>query len=217
MFNNHTMSLVTDLRIIGPAINNPNFVTIAAITTSEYPRNGNIYNASVLVPPIEILTRWADGDQMVMQFEYPRYLLTSPDADNMIIALLAALTKRNIILYIPNDEFGIFGQLLLNHLYVIYGVTVITPTTQFNIMPEKIPLIMAKFYSIGVMDANDFLASYPANIMLPDFIINKLNNDLRPYNVPMSFEDIKAYFNKLNASKDRGPLKQMVEIIGDSK
>lgn len=214
MFNNHTMSLVTNLNIIGPEINNPEFVTVAAVTTSDYPQHPNIYNASILMPPIEILTRWADGDPLVMQYEYPRYLMQL-DPDNMISALVAALTKKNIILYIPQDEFNIFGQLLLNHIYYVYGITLTTPTTQFCVIPTKIPFIMAKFYSIDVMDANEFLAAYPANAPLPDFVIGKLANDLHPFNRPASFSELAEYFNQLNASKASGnkQTNQMIRII----
>lgn len=213
MFNNHTMSLVTNLSIIGPEINNPGFVTVAAITTSDYPQHPNIYNASILMPPIEILTRWADGDPLVMQYEYPRYLMQL-DPDNMISALVAALTRKNIIIYIPQDEFNIFGQLLLNHIYYVYGITLATPTTQFSIIPSKIPFIMAKFYSIDVMDANEFLASYPANVQLPDFVIGKLAAELNPFNRPVTFQEYAEYFNQLNNSKGLNrPTNQMVRIV----
>lgn len=213
MFNNHTMSLVTNLSIIGPEINNPEFVTVAAITTSDYPQHPNIYNASILMPPIDILTRWADGDPLVMQYEYPRYLMQL-DPDNMISALVASLTRKNIIIYIPQDEFNIFGQLLLNHIYYVYGITLTTPTTQFSIIPSKIPFIMAKFYSIDVMDANEFLASYPANVQLPDFVIGKLAAELNPFNRPVTFQEYAEYFNQLNNSKGLNrPTNQMVRIV----
>ena len=87
MFNGHTMSLITNLNMIGNEINNIDFVTVAAITTSDYPPHPNIYNAAILMPPTEVLMAWADGNRFVMQVEYPRYLMTK-DADDMIVALL---------------------------------------------------------------------------------------------------------------------------------
>ena len=217
MFNDHTMSLVTDLNIIGPEINNPEFVTIAAVTTSDYPKHPNIYNASILMPPIEILTKWADGDPLVLQYEYPRYLMQL-NPDNMIAALIAALTAKNIVLYIPQDEFNIFGQLLLNHIYYVYGITLTTPTTQFSVIPTKLPFIMAKFYLIDVMDANEFLASYPSNIPLPEFVIGKLAIELHPFNRSASFPELAEYFNRLNASKGNPKeMNQMVRIVDNKK
>lgn len=202
MFNNHTMSLVTDLSLIANDIRNIDFVTVAAITTSDYPDAPNVYYAGVLIPPTEILMQWADGNQQVLQIEYPKYLLEK-DCDDMIVALIAALTQKNIILYIPLDEYNVFGPMLLSHIYYMYGIICNTPTTQFSVNTSKIPFIMAKFYMMDVMEAQMFLDSYPGNYQLPDFVINKLAQDLHPFNYPASFEEYKNYFNALNASKQQ--------------
>ena len=114
---------------------------MAAVTDTGYVNHPNIYNASILMPSTDLLMAWADGNQFVLQNDYPRYLMTK-DPDDMIVALLAALTEKNIILYIPNDEFNIFGMYLLNHLYYYYGITVTTPTTQFYFDINKLPFII---------------------------------------------------------------------------
>lgn len=202
MFNNHTMSLVTDLSLIANDIRNIDFVTVAAITTSDYPDAPNVYYAGVLIPPTEILMQWADGNQQALQIEYPRYLLEK-DCDDMIVALIAALTQKNIILYIPVDEYNVFGPMLLSHIYYMYGIICNTPTTRFSVNTSKIPFIMAKFYMMDVMEAQMFLDSYPGNYQLPDFVINKLAHDLHPFNYPASYEEYKNYFNTLNASKQQ--------------
>lgn len=201
MFNNHDMSIVTDLRLIGNDIMNVDLLTVAAITTSEYPSYPNIYCASILVPPTELLMRWAEGDPLILQNVYPRYLAESKECDDMIVALIAALTRKNIILYIPQDEFNIFGTMLLNHIYYMYGITVNSPASNFSVNQSKIPFIMAKFYMMNIMEPDVFLDAYPANYMLPDFVINKLAMDLHPFNQPATFEQYKNYFNQLNASK----------------
>ena len=54
---------------------------------------------------------------------------------------------------------------------------------------------------MNVMDPNDYLATYPANYILPDAVINKLAEDLHPFNQPATFEQYRDYFNKINASK----------------
>ena len=200
MFNNHAMTMVTDLRVLGPEINNADFVAIAAITTNEYPKLPNIYNVSILVPPTEILMRWADGDQFIIQAQYPQYLKTQIP-DDMIVALIGLLTKKNVVLYIPKDEFDIFGNILLNHIYFNYGIVCNTPNTRFNFDQSKIPFLLSRFYMIDMMDANDYIAAYPANAMLPPFVINKLAEDLRPFNYQASFQQYADYFNRLNASK----------------
>lgn len=200
MFNNHMMSVVTDLGILGPEINNVDFIAIAAITTSDYPKLPNIYNASILIPPTEILMRWADGDMYILQSEYPRYLM-SQSPDEMIVALLALLTQRNVVLYIPADEFAVFGRMLLDHIYFVYGIICTTPSTQFSVDATKIPLLISKFYMMDIMSSNDLLATYPSNALLPDFVINKLAEELHPFNQPATFQMYADYFNQLNASK----------------
>lgn len=195
MFNNHTMTMVTDLNMVMNDIRNVDYFIVAAVTTSPLPELKNIYEASILIPPTEILMEWVDGNSMVMNVEYPKYLM-SKECDDMIVALIAALTQKNIILYIPAEEFGVFGQLLLNHIYYTYGITCNTPTTTFSIVPAKIPFIASKFFMMDVMDAKDYLNMYPGKYRLPDFVINKLAEELHPFNHPASFEEYANYFNK---------------------
>lgn len=206
MFNNHKMIIINNLNVLGNSIMDINHVAVAAIT-SEYPNYDNVYNAGILTPPVQILMRWADGDPYIMQTEYPRYLSLDTNADEFIVGLLAALTKRDIVLYIPTDEYMIFGQFLLNHLYYMYGVVVENTTipgmqpTQFYIMPEKIPFIISKLYMYDLMESNVFLELYPANYNLPDFVINKLAMELKPLDNRATFVDYANYFNNIVRSK----------------
>jgi len=195
------MSVITDLRMLGPEINNKDFLAIAAITTNDYPKLPNIYNTSILIPPTEILMRWADGDPYILQVQYPQYLRTQIP-DDMIVALIALLTRKNVVLYIPNDEFNIFGKMLLDHIYFNYGIICNTPTTQFSMDQAKIPFLLSRFYMIDAMDPDDYLAAYPANGLLPEFVINKLAEEMKPFGQqPATFQQYADYFNKLNASK----------------
>lgn len=215
MFNNHVMSVVNDLRALGPEINNSSSITIAAITNTEYPQLPNIYNASILSPPTDILMMWADGAALVMQNQYPQYLLTK-EPDDMLVALIAALTKKNIVLYIPQDEFNIFGVILLNHIYYNYGITCnYYNYSRFSIEQSKIPFILSKFYMIDVMDPKTYLSAYPARYPLPTWVISKLANEMPSFNRPATFKEYCDYFNALNASKEQPKLKQMVTHIKD--
>lgn len=210
MFNNHTMTMVHDLNMVAGAIRNIDFITVAAITTSTYPDLPNVYDASILIPETEILMEWADGNQLILQNEYPKYLM-SKDCDDMIVALIAALTQKNIILYIPKEEFDVYGMMLMNHIYYVYGITMNYMNTVFSVNPAKLPFIMAKFFIMGIMEANDFINAYPANYPLPEFVINKLAEELRPFQYPATFEQYADYFNKLNASKEQQ--RQMVNMV----
>ena len=219
MFNGNTMSVVTDLNIIGPEINNIDFISIAAITTSyNYPKLSNIYNASILVPPTEILMAWADNAPLVLQNEYPKYLL-SKEPDDMIVALIAAMTKKNIILYIPKDEFNIFGSILLNHLYYTYGITCNFNNVKFYIDSIRIPFIISKFFMMDLMEPMDYIELYPCNVPLPEWVINKLAIQLNPFNGKQaSFTEYYNYFNSLNANTGVHPkkcIKEMIKLVGE--
>ena len=200
MFNNHAMSVITDLRILGAEINNKDFIAVAAITTNDYPQLPNIYNASILMPPTEILMSWADGDPYILQTQYPNYLRTQIP-DDMIVALIALLTRKNVVLYIPTDEFNIFGKMLLEYIYFNYGIICNTPNTQFNMDQAKIPYLLSRFFMIDAMEPDDYLAAYPANALLPEFVINKLAEEMKPFPYQATFQQYAEYFNKLNASK----------------
>lgn len=203
MFNWHTMSVVPDLKMLGDNIRNVDYIVVAAITTGTYPENlPNVHYAGILIPPTEMMMEWVDGDTFVLQNEYPKYLMEQ-EPDEMIVALIAAMTRRNVVLYIPDEEFQVFGQLLLNHIYYMYGITCNTPWTTFAVDPNKIPLIMTKFYLMNVMDAKDYLDGYPGNYQIPDQAIYKLAQELHPLgpNAQATFEQYKQYFNQLNASK----------------
>ena len=213
MFKNHTMSLVTDLNILGPSLMDVNSILVAAITTNEVPKAENIYIASILMPTTDMLMRWADGQPLVLQNEYPAYL-SSIEPDSMLVVIIASLLKRNVVLYIPEEENKIFGGLLLQHLYYMYGIVCNTPYTQFAFDINKKPFILSKFYMMNLMDAELYLQEYPATYPLPDWVINKLAVDINPYPAGATFETYRTYFNELNRSKAQPQQKQqMIRFI----
>ena len=120
IFSGHKMYMITDLNVLGNNILNTDMLIVASVTDKSDPSQ-NIYCASVLIPPTELLMRWADGDPVVMQNQYPQYLMNSMDADEMITSLIAVLMRKDVYIYIPQSEFNIFGMNLLNHIYYVYG------------------------------------------------------------------------------------------------
>lgn len=211
LFKNNTMTLVTDLSLVADQIRNLDFVITAGITDQQIE---NVFSAAVLIPPTELLMAWADGVPYVIQNQYPVYLSTYKEADDMIVSLLAALTKKNVIIYIPKDEFVIFGNEFLNHMYYVYGITMNTPTTQFSFNIDKLPFILSKFYMMDLMTGKDYLNSYPANYQLPSFVINKLSIELQPFgNEIRSYDQYAYYFNNLVKQNGNGQTINPVKII----
>ena len=220
MFNNHTMTVLEDLRILGPAINNVDYLTIAAVTTDgQYPDLPNIHEASILLPPTELMMFYVDNmndprAEALFKNEYAKYL-NSKDPDDMIVSLLAALTVRNVVIFIPQDEFQLFGPVLMNHLYFTYGITCNFRNVVFNFDLTKVPFIMSKFYMIGVMEPQVFLDSYPIEAALPPFVVDPLYDEVRPNAQPMTFEQKAYYLDNLRRSRVSAPkeLKPMVELV----
>jgi hypothetical protein len=202
--------------MLGERIYDKDFIAVAAVTTSEYPKLENVYNVSILIPPTEMLMAWADGDPYILNSEYPMYLRTQTP-DDMIVALIALLTQKNVIIYIPQDEFNIFGRMLLDHIYFTYGIVCNTPTTKFSMDTTKIPFLISKFYLIDAMSAEDYIAAYPANALLPEFVINKLASDIHPFSYQATFQMYADYFNQLNASKGTTILHPSMVKVVDKK
>lgn len=201
MFSDHTMTIVTDLNIVANEIQSPDYYIVAAITTSEIPKAPNIFYAGILVPPTDMLMAWADGNMDVIHNYYPQYLQTQ-DCDDMLVAIISAMIRRNVILYIPQDEFDIFGMDFLTYLYNMYGIVCNSPTTNFWMDVNKLPLLMSKFYMMDIIDGITYMQMYPYNVMLPDFVINKLAYDFNPFNGRQAyFEEYKNYFNQLISLK----------------
>ena len=193
LFKNNTMSLVTDINLVGEQIKNVDYVIVAGITDANI---DGVFNAAILIPPTQMLMAWADGVPYVIQNNYPAYLSNCKEADDMIVSLLAALTRKNVVVYIPNDEFRIFGTEFLNHMYYTYGIIMNTPNTNFTFDITKLPLVLSKFYMMDLISPDDYLKSYPSTCALPAFVINKLNMELRPFgNAMCSFEQYANYFN----------------------
>lgn len=209
LFKNNTMTMVTDLSLVANDIRNLDFVIVAGITDQCIE---NVFSAAVLMPPTELLMAWADGAPYIIQNKYPEYLYNCKEADDMIVSLLAALTKKNVIVYIPKDEFAIFGREFLNHMYYTYGIVMNTPNTNFSFNTSKIPLLLSKFYMMDLMTGEDFLKSYPPFYQLLPFVINKLAAELKPFGNEMrTFDQYAYYFN--NLVKQNGNMIQPIKIV----
>ena len=72
-----------------------------------------------------------------------------------------------------------------------------TPTTTFSFDESKLPLLISKFYMMDLMEPMDYINSYPRALALPPFVINKLAEDLRPFDFPATFQQYADYFNNM--------------------
>jgi hypothetical protein len=219
--------VITDLNMLGNNINNSEFLVVVAVCDKgEYMPHPNIYNISSLQPSTNILMRWADcNDPMsanaIMNSEYRAYL-SMEDNDEIIVSMLAALCKKDVFIYIPQSTFEIFGPVLIDHIYQMYGVMAgFNFDGRFFVNINMQPRLLTKLYAYNFMDSITYLESYPTMINLPVEIISKLITDMRP-NIgsgrPISFDQYMAYFNDLNRKTTPTiDMPTMVNFIGDKK
>ena len=104
LFKNNIMSLVTNPSFLGPEINNSDYVSVACVSGSDsYMNHPNVHDCSILLPPTDMMMAWVDG-KIILQNEYPKYLL-SKDPDDMIIALLKGIQTLYDYIIIPDVRF----------------------------------------------------------------------------------------------------------------
>ena len=214
LFKNHQMIMVTNQQLLNRYIYDFDYNVVAGITDQQIP---GVLNASVLMPPTELLMAWADGDNNAIINGYRMYL-NSQCPDELIVSLLAALTKKNVILYMPKDDFNVYGNIFLDYLNIAYGIKVgflveENPYgTPFMFDSNAFPLIISKFYMMDVMSANDFLNSYPPNTNLYPFVVNKLAAELRPYGRNQASFQQYAEFFEYDINKRHNVNKMIVPI-----
>lgn len=209
--NGCSISLVTDANMLRGLVNNP-AVVIVALTANpnELPKpNNNIHVFSDLVPPTPLLMMWADGAQAQFLSGYNYELANNPACHNVIITLLATLVNNNVVLYIPQDEFDIFGMALLEYIRFIFGITVNSLFSVFSFDDTKIPFILSCFYMEGYMTHEDFIASYPKGLQFYDpAVLFKLGQDFGI--MTLNVADLASYFfNMCNANYQQ----QLVPLI----
>ena len=57
---------------------------------------------------------------------------------------------------------------------------------------------------MDLMEPMDYIRSYPGNLLLPQFVINKLAMDLHPFQNGATFQQYAEYFNNLVAQNMNG-------------
>jgi hypothetical protein len=206
--------------MVGYNINNIDLLSVIAIADAgDYAPHPNIYNMAILQPSTDILMRWADCPNAMqagalISAEYRQYLST-PDCDEIIVSILAALCKKDIMIYIPAESFDIFGMVFIDHIYQMYGIMCgLNFNGRFYVNPNNYPFILSKFYEYSFISAQLYIEKYPSMMRLPDWVINKLAIEMKPTHMPVDFQWYVTYFNDLN-SKTVRPLNEMVTLIPD--
>ena len=120
---------------------------------------GLVNLGTILCPNVETMAAELDGEYEVSDMMYREYL-TGLVQDQFIVLMLAAIYKgTNVLLYMPRDEYtGLtFKNVLLDHVFKMYGVVIGTPEVQFGFDPNFLPIILSKFYLYDYISLDEFV------------------------------------------------------------
>lgn len=174
MLGKFQMSVVTLESTAIDLANRPNYKIAMLSGDTNLLSHPNIYDASILVPPTELIMLWADGNIIAMTNQYPLYL-NNKDQDEMILALIAASYTKNIVLFMSDAEFDMYGSILLLHIYNKYGIQcTLNGYGKFWVDYSKLHNIINGFFMMDLINGKTYLEAYPTNIDFPQYVIPKL-------------------------------------------
>lgn len=167
--------------------------------------NCNHIGGTCLLPPIDAKIAESDGDEMKYDAIYSTHLL-QPYQRQFIGALIGYLFRGlgDIIMYLPDIEDTITCKKFVFFMYSLYGIHIglighLDPQVCSCYYDETcVPMWLNMIYEINVISPYDYLGLYPADAMIPDNIIEKINYDIRPYGIT-SFDQLKVYVRDLHA------------------
>lgn len=157
---------------------------------------GLVNLGTILCPNVETMAAELDGEYEVSDMMYREYL-TGLVQDQFIVLMLAAIYKgTNVLLYMPRDEYtGLtFKNVLLDHVFKMYGVVIGTPEVQFGFDPNFLPIILSKFYLYDYISLDEFVMKYPENMGLNKDVVYKMTNDIKPVIMSSDFNVFHDYF-----------------------
>ena len=141
---------------------------------------------SILLPPVEATIAEVDGNEAKYDCIYFNHLSSDYVREYMasIIAFLYAGGK--LLLYYPNSEYNNTLKKLVYFIMNIYGIhigIIGDPNESvcfFDENAEYIQLDLIYFYT-GIIGWKEYLYCYPIGLVIPDFIMNILLNQIKPY------------------------------------
>ena len=151
-------------------------------------KNDNILVGTCLLPPVEAKIAEADGNEMQYDTIYSSHLL-EPYQQQFIAAIISYLYKGgNILIFLPEIDTMYTREKFISHLFNRYGIhcgIIGHPDPRFNSCfydDRCIPLWLNLIYSVGVIDAYEYLIQYPIDAVINNTpVITKLIDEINPY------------------------------------
>ena len=141
---------------------------------------------TILLPPIEAKIAEVDGDEQKYDYIYSGYLL-NPEVERYISAIIAFLYKGgSLMLYINDMDYTNTKKKFVQLMYKLYGIHI-------GIIEENnpqdsncyyddacAPMWMNLIFLADVIYPEEYLYNYPINASIPNNIMNKLMDIMKP-------------------------------------
>lgn len=168
--------------------------------------NPQVILASILLPPIEALWAIADNDEDKFQFEYFKHLQSPEAVDFFFTIIAAAYFGTKIIFYYPDPDTDSI-KYLYNYFMKVYGIHISFQNEvqdPFTYDPNAVPTYLNGIYTIGAISALDYLINFPLELAIPETIILKLLNDIKPMadSINDQIDTIMRFRKKLKTNKN---------------
>lgn len=162
----------------------------------------NVIGGTCLLPPIDAKIAESDGDEIRYDTVYSEHLL-APFQRQFISALIAYLYRGlgDILIYLPDISDTITCRKFIHHISTLYGIKIgivghFDPVQANCYFDETcIPMWLNMIYEVNVISPYEYLRLYPLDAIIPDYVMKKLNDDIRPYGVH-NLKDLE-YFVKV--------------------
>ena len=143
---------------------------------------------TILLPPVEAKIAEVDGNEDLYNMIYSKYLVSEPVKEYMSSILAYLYMGGKILLYFPDNDYNNTIKKLLFFILVSYGIHIgiigdknpENTMCYFDAQLEPTQLLYIYFYT-NVMSWQEFLYYYPDNFMIPDYVMNVLFNQIKPY------------------------------------
>lgn len=149
---------------------------------------------TILLPPVEALIAEVDGDEDTYNNIYYEYLRL-PHIQEYMASIIAYLYKGGrLLLYYPDSEYNNTLSKLMYFILKIYGIGMgrveegrVLSEHFYDISLEYFQLDLIFFYTSGIISWKEYLYLYPAELVIPIYIMNILLHMVQPYG--NSFEE----------------------------
>lgn len=172
--------------------------------------------SSALVPDYNIMSLQVDGNMQAFAEMYTLSLNSKPAMEMLSVIFTCLYRGTNIMFFLPPESAGLhFVEYLLQFIYINYGITTQTKTSEFSFDVNYMDRIMELLYLNDLVDCNEFLVN---SNKLDELTLKKLVNELHPMvQDPTDINQVIAWFSNFKDEliKANKPLINGIQYAGN--